>query len=417
MRRLLTAGIVGATLFCLPSRALAQNSLDVLEDELKEAKQQHDDVTSEKLTAFFSKIDAAMASPDAALTLYSDPLGANGALPPPIPVTTENENETVSEKTDREALDRANLVRLGTILQLHCGLLHYSALFILKPDQSGLQDQWAAWLKTAATVYPNTAPPPDSNPQSGDQKNRPQHHRHNLDGAAPFSTADIKSSAMRDSIIAKALGFNAWNEKDPSGWAVRDIPRLYQTNVLDPLRTKPSLATLAAWDVYIGMMNADETDNNRWDDVVFPPLQFERSCDAYAVEPSTERIETLVQLIKTYQTNSKVDDWIARVHLIVNGYRESHGLKPSAATGAATTAPSTGTPGVTVTTEQQGDATIVTTHTNSPSANAPTGPNGQAGMKTVPIMDMQSVMSAAPVVTPPPTPAPNPGSSSAPAPQ
>jgi len=90
--------------------AVAQNSLDALEQELNEAKQQHQDVTSQVLTNFFSQIDAAMASPDAAVALYQQ---AGGVLPDPAPVVTEHENETVTEKTARLALDQANLSRLA----------------------------------------------------------------------------------------------------------------------------------------------------------------------------------------------------------------------------------------------------------------------------------------------------------------
>jgi hypothetical protein len=400
MRRLLLRGIVGASFLLPAGYAVAQNSLDTLDQELNEAKQQHDDVTSQMLTTFFSKVDAAMTSPDAAIALYSDPQGANGPLPPLTPVTTENEHETVSEKEQREGQDRANLVRLATVVQLHCGLMHYAALFVLKPDQPGLQDQWVEWLKTAATIYPNINPPPDNSaPSSGSPASQSQTRI--WPRPVAFSIDGIKGSPMRDSIIAKALGFTAWNDKDQGNWAVAGLPQLYKTNVLDPLRIKPTLATLNAWDVYIGLMNASEPDNDRWDDVVYPPLQFERACDAYVVDPTTERLETLVQIIKTYPANPKVDDWISRVHKLVDNYRQSHGLGPAVAQSAvpASTAPA-GNPNVTVTTEHQGDMTIVTTHTNTPASNPPTGVNGQSGMRTVPIMDMQSVMSAPPATAP-----------------
>jgi hypothetical protein len=203
----------------------------------------------------------------------------------------------------------------------------------------------------------------------------------------------MREKTMRDSIIGKFLGFRSWGDrppdagsasgsasdsKDQGGWAVRDLPKLYRANVLEPLRVVPTTATLEAWDTYIAMANADERDNDRWNETVYPPLQFDRACDDYAVAPSTEKLEGLVNLIKANPTNSHADDWIARVRLLMDAYRASHGGPAMTAENPATVpAPSaTATnPNVIVTTVQQGDATIITTHTNTaPVAPAPPAP-------------------------------------------
>jgi hypothetical protein len=349
--------------------AVAQNSLDTLDQELKEARQLHQEVTAQALSNFFSQIDAAMASPDAAVALYQQ---AGGALPDPAPVVTAYTNETPSEKEARLAVDQANLSRLGAVLQLHCGLMHYAALFVVKPDQKGLQNEWVAWLKSAAQIYPQLAVP------SGNSDQAPQPHKRKRDaeGGAPgaprpppFNPADMKGKAMRESIIGRFLGFKGWADKEQGGWSVRDLPRLYRANVLEPLRASPTTATLAAWDTYITMMNADENDNDRWNHVVYPPLQFDRACDDYAVAPGTEKLEDLVGLIKANPTYPQVDDWIARVHQMLDDYRGRHGGAPAAAQTPATAPSPAGNPNVTVTTVQQGDATIITTRTNSAPVN------------------------------------------------
>jgi hypothetical protein len=355
--------------------ASAQNSLDALEQELKEAKQQHQEVASAALTNFFSQIDAAMGSSDAAVALYEQ---AGGSPPAPAPVVTAHENETATEKEARLALDQGNLSKLGAALQLHCGLMHYAALFVVKPDQKGLQDDWVAWLKSVAPVYPQLAVPAESGEQN------PEHHkrkRNNAEDGAPaaarqppFNPEDIKGKAMRDSLISKFLGFSSWDDKEQGGWSVRDLPKLYRTNVLEPLRASPTAATLAAWDAYIAMANADEQDNDRWNQVVYPPLEFDRACDDYAVAPGTEKLEGLVSLIKENPTNPHVDDWIARVHQLLLDYRANQGGNaPVAQNPAMAPAPSTlaADPNVSVTTIQQGDMTIITTHTNSAPMNAP----------------------------------------------
>ena len=188
--------------------------------------------------------------------------------------------------------------------------------------------------------------------------------------APPYYPRDLMQKTLHDSVISKYLGFNLWGDKEQGGWAVRDLPKLYRAKVLDPLRTPPTAATLAAWDAYIAMLNVDEPDNDRWNDVVYPPLQFDRACDDYAIAPSTEKLEGLVNLIKASPTNPNADDWIKRAHQMMEDYRASHGGTPATTQSPATASSTLDNPNVTVTTVQQGDATIVTTHTNS----APTTP-------------------------------------------
>jgi hypothetical protein len=385
MRRRLLGCIAWGVLLCQGGFAAAQSSLDALDQELKAVKQEHQEVTLQMLTNFFSQIDAAMADPDASLALYQQ---AGGVMPDPTPVVTEHTDETASEKAARLAKDQAKLARLGTVLQLHCGLMHYAALFVVKPEQKGLQGEWLAWLPKAAQIYPQLAVPsensdqtsPDQTPHSHKWKKNAQD---NPPGVTPVS-GDMKTQTMRDSIIGKFLGFNAWDDKelnaggasgsssdgkDPGGWSVKDLPKLYRANVLEPLRASPTPATLAAWDAYIAMANTDEPDNDKWNQVDYPPLEFDRACDDYAVTPSTEKLEGLVNLIKANPTNPQADDWISRVHKMMDDYRAHHGGNATEAQSPAPASSSPiGNPDVNVTTEQQGDMTIITTHTNTNSA-------------------------------------------------
>jgi hypothetical protein len=365
-------GLIVAGGICVQSGALrAQSTLQTLQDELNAAKQAHQEVTAQTLANFFGQLDPAMASPDAAAALYQQ---AGGVMPDPNPVITENENETATEKETRLALDQANLNRIGTALQLQCGIMHFAALFVVKPDQAGLQAQWVAWLQSAAQIYPRLALPGSATPPPPEKKKK--HKDDNAPPAPkspppPFNPSSVVEKAMKDTEITKFLAFTAWGDKEQGGWSVKDLPKLYRANVLEPLRAKPTDATLAAWDAYIAMANADEKDNDRWNNVVLPPLRFDRAFDDYAVAPSTEKIEGLVNLIKASPTDPHADDWIARVSQLMDAYRASHGAAPAAAQ-TPTTTPSPSNPNVTVTTVQQGDATIITTHTNSaPVAPAP----------------------------------------------
>ena len=362
--------------------ARAQNSIDILEEELKTAKQQQEDMTTQNMTNFFSQVDAAMGSPDAAVNLYQQ---AGGVMPDPSPVITEHESETNSERETRLALDQSNLTKLGLLLQLHCGLMHFAATFVVNPKQAGLQDQWVNWLQHAAPIYTQMAPLPDG--VIGGAQNEPVHRKkRDRDGeganAAPepprpppptLNLTELKAKSVQDSIISKYLSFKSWGSAEQGGWAVGSIPSLYQSNVLTPLRTPPTAATLAAWDVYIAMLNADETDNNRWNTTINPPLQFERACDDYAIAPSTEKLEGLINIYKANATFPGASDWHDRIEKMLADYRAQHGEKPA----ADPNAPATGTPApakdpnVTVSTEQQGDMTIIITHTNSTATPAP----------------------------------------------
>jgi hypothetical protein len=361
MKRFALGWLITGLVFFQGNIVSAQSTLEALQQELNEAKQAHQDVTAQSLANFFAQIDPAMASPDAAVALYQQ---AGGALPDPSPVITQNEDETATEKAARLAYDQANISRMGVVLQLECGLMHYAALFVVKPDQAGLQDQWVDWLKSAAQTYPQTAAPQAPiNPAPADlhkKKGRDSDPKPQL-----YDPTDLKGKAMKDTLISKFLAFNAWADKEQGGWSVHDLPQLYRTNVLEPLRTTPTPATLSAWNAYIAMANADEKDNDQWNQVDFPPLQFDRACDDYLVSPNTEKLEGLVNLIKANPTNPHADDWIARVSQFMSDYRSRHG---GAAPQSPSTvvAPSAANPNVVVTTQQQGDATIITTqHTNS----------------------------------------------------
>jgi hypothetical protein len=386
MRRFTRGAVILGIILVPVTPVPAQSSFQALQEELKEAKQAHQDMTAQVLANFFGQIDPAMASPDAAVALYEQ---AGGNPPAPSPVVTQNEVETATERQTREALDKTNAFRLGVALQLQCGLLHYAALFILKPDQPGLKDQWVTWLKAAAQGYPQLGVPGGTATPPPEHKKK---HHDDPNAAAPaqppappppYAPTDVVAKALKDTLISKYLSFNAWGDKEQGAWAVKDVPRLYRATVLEPLRATPSQATLAAWDVYIAMANADEKDNDKWNQVVYPPLAFDRACDAYAVSPSTEKLEGLVAFIKANPTNTHTDDWIARVGQLMDDYAAAHGGRPATPTppgpSASSTAPSA-TPGATTITEQQGDATIITTvHSNSaPTAPAPPAPPAPA---------------------------------------
>ncbi len=332
----------GAWLFAMGLCAQAQNAVDMLDRDLNEVKQQHQEASAQTMTDFLNQLATAMGSPDAALNLFQS---SGGSMPKPTPVQSKYDHETPHEKEARIQQDAAQTVNLALVAQLHCGLMRFAARFVTTPDEKGLHDEWIAWLKTAPQIYLTIKD--DGIPQVKELRNKPVH----------------------DSPISGALGFHNWGDKPQANWTVKELPKLYQTEVLDPLRATPSADTLAAWDVYIAMKNLDQPDTDKWNQVDYPDLAFQRACDDYAITPSTEKLQVLVELIKANRNHPKVDDMIARTHDLLQDYRTRHpGTSPVAQTSDTSTnnAPASN---VTVTATKEGDMTVVTTHTNAPPTN------------------------------------------------
>ena len=372
MKRVWVVGIF--VVMAMAGFARAQSTLDALDQELKEAQQQHDDVTAQNLSNFFSQVDQAMQSTDASVQLWQN---AGGAMPALTGTTTQYSSETVSEREAREAKDKANVEALGGMLQVHCGLLHYGGTFVTNPKQKGLQDDFNGWLQKIAAVYPQLgAPASDDAPAQGGGGGERRHHHGDAGGgggggaAPPLNFSDLKGKTLHDSPITKYLGFTAaFKDKDQGGWSVKQIPALFKTNILDPSRATPNETTLSNWDVYVAMMQADETDPDKWTSTDYPPLQFERACDDYAISPNTDKIQTLVQIIHANPTHPSAPDWLTRTKALLDAYRAGHGRGGATPAVVQNTAPPAPPANGNVTVEQQGDAQIITTHSTNDTAN------------------------------------------------
>jgi hypothetical protein len=144
--------------------------------------------------------------------------------------------------------------------------------------------------------------------------------------------------SMQDSPISSYLGFAGWGDKDSGHWKLSDLPQLYYDKVLEPLHTALSPDVLPAWDTYIAMRHADQSDDNTWNKVDYPKLMFNRDCDAFALQPSTDALAPLVQIIKDNPTHADGDSWLKTVKDMVATLR---GSAPGAA--APAPAPAAGT--------------------------------------------------------------------------
>jgi hypothetical protein len=379
--RFFCVAILGA--FFVAGVARAQSSsLDMLEKDLDEVDNQHKEDTTKNLDSITSMLENASASPDAAIQLYQ---AAGGEMPKPAPVKTEYEHETPTEAAQRNALDQATLTEFGGALQLHCGMMRFAALFVLDPNMAGLQDQWTNWLKSAAQIYPGIATPLTDNrvgatqgssgSGGGDSSRRSSRRNResgggggggggggesdsnadngSSDAASPDSNSDgrrdktpkppekivvsdkIRKMTMSGSPISTYLGFLAWADSKEGKWTVADLPKLYKEQVLDPLRVSPSAATLAAWDSYIAMMNADQPDADKWAQLDYPGFEFERDSDDFAIKPSADKLETMVNLIKANPKHPNFADWSTRVHDMIKSFRDQQQQQAAA---AATTA-------------------------------------------------------------------------------
>jgi hypothetical protein len=344
--------LAGLAVFLLQGAlARAQDTVDALEKDLQQIKQDHQEASAETLSNFMSQLQTASQSPDAALDLYEK---AGGQVPDGTPVKSEYAHETPHEKEEREAQDAIMMANLAIVAQLHCGLMRYAALFVTSPDQKGLHDDWIAWLKSAPQIYLQLKD----------------------DGLKP--TRELRKRAVKDSVISSALGFTSWGDKDQGNWNVNRLPELYHDEVLTPLRTTPTADTLAAWDVYISLMAASQPDQDKWNQVEAPSFQFDRGCDDYAVTPTMDKLQALHDIIKANPTHPKFDDMISRLHTLVQDYRARHPGAASPQGSTDTAAQSTNAPpadpNVKVTTVKEGDMTIITTQTNAPGSTPPAPP-------------------------------------------
>jgi ribosomal protein S21 len=314
--------VLAAFALLAATRATAQTSLDVIIQDLREVKQQHDQAASQAMTTFLGSLDAASQSGAQALDLYKR---AGGNLPDLTPVRHHYEYETPTEKEAREAQDAQNYAAAAIVVQVHCGLMRYAALLTLKPAPPGIQDQWLTWLKTISQVYPQLA-----------------------------GSRALKDVPMRDSVVSNYLQFRGWGNSEQGGWAVHDIPRLYRDLVLEPLRHPPGPGTLDAWDTYTNMVQADESDHDKWASVDEPPIDFDRGADDFAIEPTLDKLATLDAIIKANPTSDHLNDWITRMTAMIKTYQQggtNHAQMPAPTPGTPSSdatsiapAPTAGTP-------------------------------------------------------------------------
>jgi hypothetical protein len=341
----------------------AETSLDVLEKDLDQVKQDHETASSQLIKNITSQLAAASASPDAALALYQQ---AGGLLPAPASAPPRNADETPDQEQARLAQDQQNKSRLALDLQAHCELMEYAVLFAANPTQTGLHNDWTSWLKAIGPVYPqlqststlkstkdnspanatNSADSTDNGQNGGNRKRRWQQPQQNQDQLEPLG--DWKTISMSQSIIGLYLGFHGWEGKEQGDWAISDIPKFYRTDILDPLRKTPTADTLAAWDVYIAMKNADQIEPSQWTQVDYPTLEFERAIDDYTLRPGMDKLQTLIGIIKSVPTHPQLDDMIARFQTLLNDYRTHHSPAGQTSSVATTDNSTSSTPGVSV---------------------------------------------------------------------
>ena len=314
--------VLAALALIFAGRLTAQTSLDVIIQDLRDAQQQHNSAASQAMTSFLAALDAASQSGSQALDLYKR---AGGNLPDLAPVRHHYEYETPTEKEAREAIDAQNYAAAAIVVQVHCGLMRYAALLALDPPPPGTKDQWLAWLKSIAQVYPQLA-----------------------------GSRALKEVAMRDSVISSYLGFHGWGNSVQGGWTVRDLPGLYRQLVLEPLRHPPGPGTLDAWDTYTSMMQADESDHDKWTNSEEPQLDFDRGADDFAIEPSLDKLATLDAIVKANPTNDHLNDWITRMNAMIATYQQAGSThsqmpgptasSPSSDAGSVTPQATAGTP-------------------------------------------------------------------------
>ncbi len=368
MKRLIWG--LGATLLA-GTQALAQStSIQVLEQDLQQAKTQHDAASSQQMVDFVNALDAASQNPNTALDLYQK---AGGELPDPTPINKHYAYETPSEKAQREALDQQNLTTFATVAQVHCGLMKNAALLASKPLDPKVNADWIEWLKNAATLYPQLA------------------------GRLP-----LKNATMKDSVIARYFGFHGWGASEQGTWSIQQLPALYRQFVLDPLRNPPGPGTLDAWNTYITMVRADDPDPNHFAQTTEPALDFDRAADDFAIRPTMDKLQLVDQIIKANPMNDHMDNWITRAQQMIARYTggATHSPLPGATPGSSDSSTYGSNPGATPGTASSG--TTAPTPTASPGATSSgtTAPTPTASPGITPAGTGAPLPVASPGITP-----------------
>jgi hypothetical protein len=352
MRRLGVALAALAMLGACNISVRADTALDELSKELQDVKDTTQTLSDQSLSDFLSQTLSASQDSNVAFQLYQT---AGGSVPDGTPVLSQHAHETTREREAREAQDSVLMGPIALVAQLHCGMLHFAVLYATDPNQKGLHDDWVAWLKSMPQIF--TQIKDDDLKQAGKR---------------------LKQMTMKESVIGSYFNFFGWGDKEQAGWSVNDLPRLYRTEVLEPLRATPNADTMAAWDTYISMRNSSEPDSKKWNVVIYPGLMFDRGVDDYTVEPSMEKLQVLVELIKANPACPTVKDMIAKTKDLVGDFRKRHpktdGSPDTTTAVANSSTPPAADPNVKVTTTTQGDVTIITTQTNAAAVTPPPAP-------------------------------------------
>ncbi len=280
-----------ALLLAFTSATFAQtDTLNTLQRELNELKVYQKKAEDDTFAKFFKEITDASTDPDKAMDLYQSAVEALATKPEDGASTDPNNPGQASHtptprphhpKPEKpQTIDDKALT--PTLVMAHCGLVRFSALFILKPETPGLKQSFAVWLESVGSNYPD------------------------------IGRNELKGVAVVDSVITKFYGLNL-GDSDEGKWSLKKTPELYKLDVLKPLADANDPKVLTSWNTYGGMLHFDETDEDRWTRVVQPSLVFQMRLAAYKLAPGADKLAALFEVIKQNPLHPEAKDMIATV--------------------------------------------------------------------------------------------------------
>jgi hypothetical protein len=297
-------GGAAAVLWAACGAAWPQTTLDALERSLKDVGKQHEQGEQTQRDDFARVLDAALASPEAALQAWSD---AGGRVPEPPRLDPANEewmrqaleaceaegvaSPELSGALADDAQARKRLFKRAGYYQeilagylhsraaqaawAHCQLLKFAADFSAKKTDPAKDPRWTSWLEGNVAGFERIS-------------------------GHPFCSVTVGASPL-----VRRYGQDQLLGKDFKEWSVQGMPELFRTWILDPARAARARDIGKTWDAYIVLNHAESGNPDKWENERLPWLLFQKQADEYRVAPDVMPLTRLVEIMKQHPAHPR----------------------------------------------------------------------------------------------------------------
>lgn len=295
---------VAAVLWAACGTAAAQTTLDALEQSLRDLGKQHEQGEQALRDDFVRALDAALASPEAALGAWTE---AGGRVPEPPRPDAGNEDwirrvieaceaqgvaaPELSGALAGDAQARKRLFKRAENYQeilrdysrgrssqaawRHCQLLKFATDFSAKKTDPAKEPRWAAWLAD------------------------------NVPGFEQLSGHPISGVTVGTSPLVRRYGQEQLLARNYKEWSVQAMPELFRTWILDPARAARARDIGKTWDAFIMLNQAESGNPDKWENERLPWLLFQKQADEYRSAPDVMPLTRMVEIMKQHPAHPR----------------------------------------------------------------------------------------------------------------